>query len=95
MKGKFEITHPDGEEQTLLAAWKQVMGVKQIDIANGTGLSSRTIYTALNGGEISFGSASLISVHTKLPRDTVKEGEKRGTWTITFRAGAGKLGVKP
>lgn len=82
--GTMIIKAPNNGEQTILSAWRQAVGCTKLDIAHGTGLSSRTVDKILAGIEVSAGSTALVHIYTGIGSRLLKRREKRGTWVIEY-----------
>ena len=85
------INAPDGGEQTVIAAWKQAIGCTVRDIANGTGLSSRTVEKMLYGHQVGGGSMALMHIYTGVAVETIKAREKRAAWTMEINTRTNKV----
>lgn len=88
---KRVINAPNGGEQTVIAAWKQATGQTVRDMANGTGLSSRTVEKMMYGHQVGGGSMALMHILTGVPRETIGSRETRATWTLDINSKTNKV----
>lgn len=84
MRGNIEVSF-NGSYKPCLAGWMQLTGVGVGTLGEMTGLSSRTITTAVAGNGVSRGTAALIGVVTGIPGPIVHGGALSQAWGFEFR----------